>query len=124
MGLEGGRGEGGGGGDHHSQQGKMSAVHTRTRKRRSPLGYLQRKWRVLYLEVVLARLEYPGGAEEHGHMRVVAARVHLPGVPALVLPLHGLLMRAKQKDDDSGLHYEQANAYANVSKKGVPSFSS
>lgn len=24
-------------------------------------------------------------------MRVVAARVHLPGVPALVLPLHGLL---------------------------------
>jgi hypothetical protein len=60
---------------------------------------------------VLARLEYPGGAEEHGHMRVVAARVHLPGVPALVLPLHGLL-RPKQKDDESGLHYEQANAYA------------
>jgi hypothetical protein len=51
---------------------------------------------VLYLEVVLARLEYPGGAEEHGHMRVVPAHGHLPGVPDLVLPLHGLLTKSKQ----------------------------
>ena len=46
--------------------------------------------------MVLAGLEDPGGAEEHGHMRVVPARVHLPGVPALVLPIHGLLEQTKQ----------------------------
>ena len=40
---------------------------------------------------MLASLEDAGGAEEHGDMRVVPARVHLPGDPALVLPLHGLL---------------------------------
>lgn len=40
---------------------------------------------------MLASLEDAGGAEQHGHMRVVAARVHLPGDPAPVLPLHGLL---------------------------------
>jgi hypothetical protein len=51
-----------------------------------------------YLEVVLAGLEDPGGAEEHGHMRVVPARVHLPGVPALVLPLHGLLKQSKARE--------------------------
>lgn len=44
-----------------------------------------------YLELVLASLEDAGGAEEHGDMCVVPARVHLPGDPALVLPLHGLL---------------------------------
>jgi hypothetical protein len=53
----------------------------------------KRGWRrrASYLELVLARLEDACGAEEHGDMRVVAARVHLPGDPALVLPLHGLL---------------------------------
>lgn len=40
---------------------------------------------------MLAGLEDAGGAEEHGDMRVVPARVHLPGDPALVLPLHRLL---------------------------------
>lgn len=44
-----------------------------------------------YLEVALAGLEDAGGAEQHGDVRVVAARVHLPGVLALVLPLHRLL---------------------------------
>ena len=42
---------------------------------------------------MLARLEDAGGAEEHGDMRVVPARVHLPGDPALVLPLHRLLQQ-------------------------------
>ena len=46
---------------------------------------------VTYLEVALAGLENAGGAEQHGDVRVVAARVHLPGVLALVLPLHRLL---------------------------------
>lgn len=43
--------------------------------------------------MVLASLEYLGGAEEHRHMRVVAAGVHLPWVLALVLPLHCFLNR-------------------------------
>jgi hypothetical protein len=43
--------------------------------------------------MVLASLEYLGGAEEHRHMRVVAAGVHLPWVLALVLPFHCFLNR-------------------------------
>jgi hypothetical protein len=37
-------------------------------------------------------LQQPGGAEQHGDVRVVAARVHLPGDLALVLPFHRFLI--------------------------------
>lgn len=48
------------------------------------------------LEVGLAGFQYPGGAEEHGDVGVVAAGVHPAGDLALVLPLHRLL-RAEQR---------------------------
>jgi len=77
-----------------------------------------------YLEVVLAGLEDPGGAEEHGDMGVVAARVHLPGAPALVLPLHGLLMskhtEKRRKRHQPGCRAKPGTAAA----RSPPSFSS
>jgi hypothetical protein len=45
-----------------------------------------------YLQVVAALMEDPGGTEQHCGVRVVAAGVHLPGLLALVLPLHFLLI--------------------------------
>jgi len=50
------------------------------------------KLRPTYLQVVAALMEDPGGAEQHCGVRVVAAGVHLPGLLALVLPLHFLLI--------------------------------
>jgi hypothetical protein len=46
----------------------------------------------IYLQVVAALMEDPGGTEQHCGVRVVAAGVHLPGLLALVLPLHFLLI--------------------------------
>jgi hypothetical protein len=37
-------------------------------------------------------LQQPGGAEQHGDVRIVPARVHLPGHLALVLPFHRFLI--------------------------------
>jgi hypothetical protein len=48
---------------------------------------------VLNLQLVAALMEDPGGAEQHGGVRVVAAGVHLPGHLAPVLPLHFLLQK-------------------------------
>ena len=45
------------------------------------------------LQVVAVVVEDPGGTEQHGGVRVVAAGVHLPGHLAPVLPLHFLLKR-------------------------------
>jgi hypothetical protein len=57
--------------------------------------------RATNLQVVAVLVEDPGGAEQHGGVRVVAAGVHLPGHLAPVLPLHFLL---KQK------HFQFENA--------------
>jgi hypothetical protein len=48
---------------------------------------------VLNLQLVAALMEDPGGAEQHGGVRVVAAGVHPPGHLAPVLPLHFLLQK-------------------------------